>query len=319
MQELVSIIIPTFNREHVISDTLDSIINQSYKNWECIVVDDGSIDKTIDIVSAYQEKDKRIKLHTRPKVRRKGGNSCRNYGYELSQGMYIQWFDSDDLMHQDKIMQKATLLETQRNYDFVVCEGVEFIGNDKNNTSTKWNKIEAKNPLIAHITGDISFHTNGPLFRKSFIKDKLLFNETLLRKQEWEFYSRLLMQSQNYYPLHKELYYFRVHDNSINSNNSKKTLSSRIRANNLVFKNLKKHKETLDEHTYLRKHFLNKYIYFFKLMLSLKQYKSFIYIVRGLLIISNRKIIWSSFKNFIKNPRILLNLFNLGSKTKKIN
>ncbi|MAP79619.1 MAG: hypothetical protein CL526_00895 [Aequorivita sp.] len=95
---LVSIIIPTYNRAHLIGETLDSVLAQTYTNWECIVVDDGSTDGTEALLQKYVEHDSRFQYHHRPKDRPKGANACRNYGFEISKGEYIQWFDSDDLM-----------------------------------------------------------------------------------------------------------------------------------------------------------------------------------------------------------------------------
>lgn len=85
-QPLVSIIIPTYNRAHLIGETLDSVLAQIYTNWECIVVDDGSTDSTAELLAFYVEKDSRFQYHHRPKDRLKGANACRNYGFELSRG-----------------------------------------------------------------------------------------------------------------------------------------------------------------------------------------------------------------------------------------
>ena len=95
---LISIIIPTFNRAHYIQETLDSILNQTYINWECIIIDDGSEDNTQEVLAKYLKKDVRFQFHIRPENRPKGANSCRNYGFELSKGDLIKWFDSDDIM-----------------------------------------------------------------------------------------------------------------------------------------------------------------------------------------------------------------------------
>ena len=89
MQNKVSIIIPTYNRCHLIGQTLDSIISQSYKNWECIVVDDGSTDYTDELIEFYCRKDFRIRYFRRPKNRLKGANACRNYGWSKSSGRVI--------------------------------------------------------------------------------------------------------------------------------------------------------------------------------------------------------------------------------------
>ena len=120
MTSLISIIIPTYNRAHLIGETLDSIVAQTYSNWECIVVDDGSTDTTAEVMREYVKKDSRFQYHQRPENKLKGPNSCRNYGFELSKGEYIKWFDSDDVM-------LPTLLEKQilsfvDNVEMSVCK-----------------------------------------------------------------------------------------------------------------------------------------------------------------------------------------------------
>src|SRR5688572_29060991 len=99
---LISIIIPTYNRALMLEETLDSIIAQTYKNWECIVVDDGSTDATDKLMAEYIDRDSRFQYHHRPKDRLPGGNAARNYGFEISKGNFIQWFDSDDYMMANK-------------------------------------------------------------------------------------------------------------------------------------------------------------------------------------------------------------------------
>src|SRR5690606_12284070 len=115
---LVSIIIPTFNRAHLISNTLNSVLNQTYTNWECIVVDDGSSDNTKEKVEKFLEKDKRFKFFQRPNDRLPGGNAARNFGFEQSKGTFIHWFDSDDLMHPDNIKVKVEQFEANSEIDY---------------------------------------------------------------------------------------------------------------------------------------------------------------------------------------------------------
>ena len=100
---MVSIIIPTFNRAELIGETLDSILAQTYSDWECIIVDDGSTDNTHEIVTAYQKKDARFQFDHRPTDRLSGGNAARNYGFKISKGNFIQFFDSDDIMEPDHL------------------------------------------------------------------------------------------------------------------------------------------------------------------------------------------------------------------------
>ena len=89
-QPLISIIVPTFNRAHIIGDTLNSIMAQTYQNWECIVLDDGSRDNTKSSILDYLDKDSRFQYFSRPKNKPKGANAYRNYGYEKCKGDYMQ-------------------------------------------------------------------------------------------------------------------------------------------------------------------------------------------------------------------------------------
>src|SRR5690554_2207297 len=121
-QPLVSIIIPTFNRAHLIGETLDSVIAQTYQNWECIVVDDGSTDHTAEIMANYLAKDSRFQYHHRPKNRPAGGNAARNFGFGVSKGEYINWLDSDDLFLPDKLSVQMEYM-LHHKVEVHVCQG----------------------------------------------------------------------------------------------------------------------------------------------------------------------------------------------------
>src|SRR5690554_8063110 len=113
-QPLISIIIPTFNRAHLIGETLDSILAQTYQNWECVVVDDGSTDNTDEVMAAYMAKDARFQYHHRPPEKTKGANACRNAGLDLAAGEYIVFFDSDDLMTPDHLKVKISAIQAHQ-------------------------------------------------------------------------------------------------------------------------------------------------------------------------------------------------------------
>jgi glycosyltransferase involved in cell wall biosynthesis len=120
---LVSILIPNYNKELFLKNTLDSILQQSYKNWECIVVDDGSTDQSWNIITSFSNEDKRIKAYKRPDTFSKGGNTCRNHAFYKSSGDYVIFFDSDDLLLTESIEKRVTAIQ-ESNYDFVVFQGV---------------------------------------------------------------------------------------------------------------------------------------------------------------------------------------------------
>src|SRR5690606_28965076 len=102
---------------------------QTYTNWECIVVDDGSTDNTAALLKTYCDKDARFKYVHRPDTHKPGGNGARNYGFELSKGEYIQWFDSDDLMLEDFLQVKMGVILSQK-VDFVVTKSINFFNSN---------------------------------------------------------------------------------------------------------------------------------------------------------------------------------------------
>ena len=209
----VSIIIPVYNRAHLIAETLDSILSQTYTNWECIVVDDGSTDETKMVIEQYVQKDARIKLYNRPGDYLKGANSCRNYGYEKSSGEYINWFDSDDIMTPAFLQKKVELLKNE-NLDFVISHSINFdeAGNetpvfDKNN---KGKDITAEN-FIGNV---INWITMDAMVTRQSVGE-LRFNEVLKSGQEYNFYSRYLLEKPKGEFIYECLARRRVHKTSI--------------------------------------------------------------------------------------------------------
>jgi glycosyltransferase involved in cell wall biosynthesis len=117
VKPLVSIIIPTYNRANIISETLDSVLEQTYQNWECIVVDDGSTDDTLEIIINFIKLDNRFQFYNRPESKLKGPSSCRNYGIDNSKGEYIIFLDSDDLFSKCCLQDRVYFLSC--NTDFI--------------------------------------------------------------------------------------------------------------------------------------------------------------------------------------------------------
>jgi len=110
MQELVSIIVPTYNRSHLIGEAIQSVIDQSYENWELIIVDDGSTDDTRKRVEEF--KDDRIRYYF---IEHSGiiGN-VRNVGLRYVRGDYIAFLDSDDIWLPNKLDYQLSLLKKYR-------------------------------------------------------------------------------------------------------------------------------------------------------------------------------------------------------------
>ena len=125
VQPLISVIIPTYNRASFLGETIKSVQEQTYENWECLVVDDGSTDYTEELVEFFLNKDSRIKYYKRPDMWAKGANSCRNFGFKKSRGEYIQWLDSDDIISSEKLESQIKCL-LKNDADLATCKWGRF-------------------------------------------------------------------------------------------------------------------------------------------------------------------------------------------------
>ena len=127
-EKLVSIITPTYNCAKFIARTLDSVLAQTYKNWEMIIVDDCSQDNTKEIVEEYMKRDSRIKYHLLDV--NSGAAVARNAAMEMAQGTYMAFLDSDDIWSPDKLERQITWMEHE-GYAFT-CTAYEQIDENDN-------------------------------------------------------------------------------------------------------------------------------------------------------------------------------------------
>ncbi|MGZ0017459.1 glycosyltransferase family 2 protein [Yeosuana sp. AK3] len=217
MNNLVSIIIPTYNRAHLIGETLDSIFAQTYTNWECIVVDDGSTDNTETLLKSYIQKDSRFQFFKRPKNRLKGANACRNYGFEVCKGAYINWFDSDDIMYPEFIQYSLTEI-LKENKDYVISKTEDFdpdidekpFGVEHKHyrfDEFEWNHFNYVTQRINWITQDLLIKKDVAYFIK--------FDERLASGQEYNFNCKLTAKTINGVFLNKITSKRRIHNESI--------------------------------------------------------------------------------------------------------
>lgn len=215
MEKLVSVIIPTYNRAHLIAETLHSIMSQTYQNWECVVIDDASEDSTLEVLGIYFQKDSRIKFHQRPKLFRKGANSCRNFGFKKCSGDFIIWFDSDDLMTPSHIESKLKLIE-ENQLDFVVSRTQNF-EDDKFLEPYKYNKKEYGINASDFILLKIHWYTYDVMLRRE-IAEKISWNENMKSWQDYNYFCKMLLITENAAYLDKILTHRRLHNNSIQKN-----------------------------------------------------------------------------------------------------
>lgn len=231
---LVSIIIPTYNRAHLIGETLDSVLAQTYTNWECIVVDDGSTDGTDKVLAAYCEKDTRFKYIHRPDSHQPGGNGARNYGFELSKGEYINWLDSDDIFEPNKIASQLELI-IGKPHSVATCKWARFSGNIDNielkkNEPYCYTYNKALNLFNAFSINGGFFPSHAYLVSRDIICKSGLWNTSLITNQDGEFFCRVLIASRHIIFQNDTLVYYR---HSLEDNISK--IDSLEKAENRIY------------------------------------------------------------------------------------
>lgn len=184
-----SIVIPTFNRENLITQTINSILNQTFTDFEIIVIDDGSKDKTEEVVKLINS-DK-IKYY---KIENSGIGYARNKGINYAKGNYIGFLDSDDLYYNNHL---------QNAYNFIKSLNSDEIIHLNFNLGNREQTIYFKNKLPNKLPDDLfkncSFHVNS-LFIPNTIANITQFNEdrNLMLSEDWEYFIRLATR----YPIH---------------------------------------------------------------------------------------------------------------------
>jgi len=191
-QPLVSIIIPTYNRAHLIGETLDSVLAQTYSHWECIVVDDGSTDNTAEVVQSYLDKNPRFQYHHRPKKRLKGANACRNYGLKIIKGDFFLFLDDDDLLADFSLSNRMKTISLNSKEDIYIFKMMRFTNKvgDLNLIVNKEFKSKEE-ALIMFLKHQIPWQISS-LFLNSDFKN-LRFNENLIRFQDVAYGIQLLL------------------------------------------------------------------------------------------------------------------------------
>ncbi len=204
---------PTYNRAHFIGESLDYIREQSFVNWECLIIDDGSTDDTEEFLESYTVKDPRIKYYKRSQSHLKGPSGCRNQGLDLARGEFVIFFDSDDIVHPENLQ---ICINAITKHDFQFCRydkkpfwkdwNKNFIFENDNFQETEL----SLNDLSTMVTMESGFACCTVMWRKNCLNG-LRFNEELSYAEEWEYYTRLLSQGIKGVSINKVLYYNRKH------------------------------------------------------------------------------------------------------------
>lgn len=208
----VSIIVPVYKVEEYLPRCVDSLINQTYKNIEIILVDDGSPDNSPKICDEYASKDSRIRVIHKENA---GVSEARNTGIDNAKGDYICFVDSDDYVNA-YMVEKLTTSANENNSDMVVVSGYYKAYKDKI-VEVRSSNIDKKcNKDFSIFWGDLISHRSActTLYKRNTIKD-IRFNSNLKIAEDFLFVIQAMKKSKTISSVDECLYYYFINDASV--------------------------------------------------------------------------------------------------------
>lgn len=204
----VSVVIPSYNSEKYLSETIDSVLNQSFNDYELIIVDSNSTDNTVNILQAYQ--DVRIKIiHTPLKC---GNGIPRSLGYMAATGEYIANMDSDDLMREDRLLKQVNFLDANPSVDIL---GSNFTLLDGDKRSERIQPVSDKDikANMLFISGNAIMNPTVMLRRK-FVTDNNVYYPPLMVDADHAYWVECIKHGATFANLADDLLDYRVHTNN---------------------------------------------------------------------------------------------------------
>lgn len=214
-EELVSIITPVYNCSKLLPKTIECVINQTYKNWEMILVDDCTPDNSAEIIKKYADKDSRIKYFKLDK--NSGAAIARNKALKESKGRFIAYLDADDLWKPEKLKKQVEFM-INNNYAFT-CTDYEKI-NEDGKSMNKVINIPKRVDYNLYLRNTV-IQTVGVMIDINITGKEILVMPNIRRRQDAATWCQLLKKGYYCYELPETLSYYRVVNNSLSSNKFK--------------------------------------------------------------------------------------------------
>ncbi len=195
----ISVIIPTYNRVHLIKDAVESVFNQTYQDFELIIIDDGSTDNTREVLAEYGERLRYIYQENQ------GRSAARNHGINLAKGEYIAFLDSDDVWFPDKLARQVPILESAPD-NVVLVHGYKYIVDRNLQPIPGW-ELKLRNLYTLAERGEETYEnylhsncifTSTILVRKAAIIEIGGYDTSTQGVEDLDFYLQLLLLNYNF-------------------------------------------------------------------------------------------------------------------------
>ena len=206
---LISIIVPCYNQAQYLDECLQSVLDQTYTDWECIIVNDGSPDYTEEVAKKWVEKDNRFKYLLKPNG---GLSSARNAGIEIAIGEWILPLDSDDKIS-NKYLELAEK-EFNKDYKLIYGKGIKFGDEDS--------VLELKEFSLSNLAFNNTFYASCFYNREDYKKLSGYNEDYIYGLEDWDFWIRLLEDGGKVFLIDEICFYYRIKTNSMLKNMQKK-------------------------------------------------------------------------------------------------
>ena len=203
----VTIILPTNNGAKYLSDSVESVINQSYKDWELIIVDDCSTDETLKIANEFMQKDQRIVV-VHNTINKKLPASL-NIGFEMARGEYFSWTSDDNIYEKDAIKKMVRYLDTTPNIPMVRADMVLIDENAE--VISESEEFDCHKMLVNNCVGACF------MYRRSVAQKVGQYDETLFCVEDYDYWIRIMEQYGTIGNIKEFLYKYRWHSGSLSS------------------------------------------------------------------------------------------------------
>ena len=240
MNNLISVIIPIYNAEKYLSETLESVINQTYKNWELIVVNDGSTDNSLTILKKFAQTQDKIKIYN---IKNSGQCAASNYGIKHSTGDYIKFLDADDIISKNHLELQLNVLKNTNNC-IASCEWGRFYDDNYKSAQFKpesvWQDMDSFDWLKVALSQKTDMMGAWLWLIPKVVLNKAGFwNEKLTLNNDFDFSIRLLLASKRVkFAKGAKLYYRSGLQNSLSQEFSINAINSALLTTELACKNI---------------------------------------------------------------------------------
>lgn len=207
-QALVSVVIPSKNRAGLLCEAIDSLLAQTYPNWEAVVVDDGSTDDSVAVATARYAGDPRVHIRLR-EGERGGAPVCRNQGFAASRGKYVIFLDSDDILAPFCLAQRVPVMEADPSLAFATYPA-ELFAETPGDLAVMWNVLGApEDDLRRFLCWDTPWQTTGPIWTRWAAEQLGGWDESLPSWQDAEWHVRSLLRGWRYVAVDRRDHYVR--------------------------------------------------------------------------------------------------------------